>query len=84
MTSVTLDEARRDLTQLVADVLTSSEPCVVVTESGEQVVVMRMEDFHSWNETAYLVGNPANAAHLRRGMAEVDTRQHKSHELLAE
>lgn len=71
MTSIPLDQAQRELPQVVADVLTKAEPCVVVTATGEQVVVMRWDDFHAWNETAYLLSSDANAAHLRRGVAEV-------------
>jgi antitoxin YefM len=69
MTSISLDQAQRDLPKVVADVLAKAEPCVVVTATGKQVVVMCWDDFHAWNETAYLLSSDANATHLRRGMA---------------
>lgn len=70
MTSIPLDQAQRELPQVVADVLANSEPCVVVTATGEQVVVMRWDDFHAWNEMAYLLSSDANAAHLQRETIE--------------
>lgn len=84
MTSIPLDQAQRELPRVIADVLSNAEPCVVVTAAGEQVVVMRWDDFQSWNETAYLLSSEANAAHLRRGMAEVDSGQYTPQPLAAE
>ncbi len=84
MNSIPLEKAQREFPQVVADVLAHSEPCVVVTAEGEQVVVMRWDDFSAWNETAYLLGSDANAAHLRRGMAEVGAGLHAPQALVAE
>lgn len=78
MNSIPLEEAQRELPRVIADVLANAEPCVVVTASGEQVVVMRRDDFSAWNETAYLLSSDANAAHLRRGIAEVEAGKNQS------
>jgi antitoxin YefM len=32
--------------------------------------MMPLEDFSSWQETAYLLGNPANAGHVRQSITE--------------
>ena len=34
--------------------------------------MMSLADFNSIQETAYLLGNPANAAHLRESLAQAD------------
>jgi antitoxin YefM len=70
MQAITLKDAKRNLPSLVAQVLADAEPRIVVTDSGDQVVVMPLDEFNSWKETLYLLSNPANAAHLRRGIAE--------------
>lgn len=70
MTAVTLKDAKRNLEQLVADVIASSEAAIVITEAGEQVVLFPLDEYNSWRETSYLLGNPANAEHLERSIAE--------------
>jgi antitoxin YefM len=71
MQAVTLKDAKRNLPNLVAQVLADAEPRIVVTDAGDQVVVMPLDEFNSWKETLYLLGNPANAAHLRKSIAEL-------------
>ncbi len=34
--------------------------------------MMSLEEFNSMNETMYLLGNPANAEHLRRSIADIE------------
>lgn len=82
MQAVTLKDAARNLPRLVEQVLADAEPRIVVSDAGEQVVLMPLDEFNSWKETLYLLANPANAAHLRRGMAEAD--QAETRELLTE
>jgi antitoxin YefM len=70
MNTVHLNGGSFDFPGVVAKVIANSEPTVVETEGGESVVLMPLEEFTSWQETAYLLGNPANAAHLRKSIAE--------------
>ena len=82
MQAVTLKDAKRNLPRLVEQILADAEPRIVVTERGGQVVVMPLDEFNSWKETLCLLGNPANAAHLRRSIAEAGQAQKR--ELCAE
>ena len=84
MQAVTLKDAKRNLSRLVDQVLADAEPRIVVSDSGQQVVVMPLDEFNSWKETLYLLGNPANAAHLRRSVAEVESGLAAKHELTEE
>jgi antitoxin YefM len=43
------------------------------TENGDKVVLLALDEFNSLTETVYLLGNPANAAHLRKSISEVHT-----------
>ena len=70
MNAITLADAKENLEQLIEDVLADSEPAVLCTEKGEKVVLLPLDEFNSWKETIYLIGNPANAAHLRKSIAE--------------
>lgn len=70
MNTVHLNGGGFDFPGLVAKVIADAEPTIVETDAGESVVLMPLEEFTSWQETAYLLGNPANAAHLRKSIAE--------------
>jgi antitoxin YefM len=58
MNAVTLKEAKRNLEQLVEQVIADAEPTIVVADSGEQVVIIPLDEYNSWKETLYLLGNP--------------------------
>jgi antitoxin YefM len=73
MQAITLKDAKRNLSRLVEQVLADAEPRIVVTDEGAQVVVMPLDEFNSWKETLYLLSNPANAAHLRRSIAQAES-----------
>jgi antitoxin YefM len=73
MHTVSLDHAKQEFEAVVARVLADAEPTVVNTPAGDSVVVVPLGDYEAWQETAYLLRNPANAAHLRKSLAEADT-----------
>jgi antitoxin YefM len=81
MNAVTLKEAKRNLEQLVEQVIADAEPTIIVTDSGEQVVFLPLDEYNSWKETLYLLSNPANAEHLRRSLAEARAGNVKEQEL---
>jgi antitoxin YefM len=82
MNAVTLKDAKRNLEELVEQVIADAEPTIVVTESGGQVVFVPLDEYNSWKETLYLLGNPANAEHLRRSIAEAQSGNVQERELL--
>jgi antitoxin YefM len=81
MQAVTLKDAKRNLPRLIEQVLTDAEARIVVTDKGEQVVLMPLDEFNSWKETLYLLASPANAAHLRRSIAQAESGQAEKREL---
>jgi antitoxin YefM len=82
MNAVTLKEAKRNLEHLVEQVIADAEATIVVTESGDQVVFLPLDEYNSWKETLYLLSNPANADHLRRSIAEAERGDVQERELL--
>jgi antitoxin YefM len=70
MQAVTLAQAQQDLPGLISHVVDDAEPMIICTESGQQVVCLSLDDFNAWKETVYLLASPANAAHLRKSIAE--------------
>jgi antitoxin YefM len=82
MQAVTLKEAKLNLERLVEQVIADAEPAIVVTESGEQVVFLPLDEYNSWKETLYLLSNPANADRLRKSIAEAQAGKAQERELL--
>lgn len=75
MTIVTVNEAKRRLDSIIEKVVSDAEPAVITTESGQQMVLMSLEEYNAWQETSYLLSNPANAAHLRQSIAQAQQGQ---------
>jgi antitoxin YefM len=84
MQAITVKDAKRNLSRIVEQVLADAEPRIVVTDKGEQVVLMPLDEFNSWKETLYLLASPKNAEHLRRSIAEAKSGQAEKKELSAE
>jgi antitoxin YefM len=82
MHAVTLKEAKRNLERLLTQVLDDAEPAIVVLDTGQQVVMVPLDEYTSWQETRYLLANPANAAHLRQSIAESQAGTVEARELL--
>lgn len=84
MNAITLNEAKLNLEQIIDQVIADAEPTIVVTDSGQQVVFLPLDEFNSWKETLYLLANPANAAHLRQSIAEAQAGNVEQRELAEE
>ena len=82
MTAITLNEAKKNLEKLIKQVIDNDEPAIVSTETGEQVVVLPLNEFNSWKETIYLLSNPANAEHLRKSIQQSAAGQIQEKELI--
>ena len=69
MKAITYSNARKNLRSLIQDVCNNAEPTIIVSdESGEQAVLISLEDYQNLEETAYLLRTPANRAHLERSL----------------
>lgn len=82
MTVITANEAKHRLDALITEVVSNAEPTIIITETGEQIVLLPLAEFNAWQETAYLLSNPANAAHLRQSIAEAQLGKVVARELI--
>lgn len=82
MNAMTVQQAKDDFEQLVEHVLADVELTIVVTESGKSIVLFPLEEYNAWLETHYLLTNPANAAHLKRSIAQAENGQVVEQELI--
>jgi antitoxin YefM len=84
MNAVTLNEAKQNLEQLIEQTVANAEPTIICTDKGQRVVFLSLDEFNSWQETLYLLSNPANAEHLRRSIEEANGVQKQERELVDE
>jgi antitoxin YefM len=82
MNAVTITEAKANLEQIIEQVIADVEPTIISTDTGQQIVLLLLEEFNAWKETLYLLSNPFNAEHLRQSIIEANTGKTVEQELL--
>ncbi len=83
MQAMTLNEAAQDLLSVIDKVNDNHEPLVVTHEHHKPAVIMSLDDFNAWQETAYLTRSSANAKDLLEAVAEIRLRKNLvQHELV--
>jgi len=74
MSVITYTEARKHLGETMDRVVDDHQPVVITRANGKHAVLISQEDFDAWQETAYLLRSPANAADLRQAVVEIKAR----------
>lgn len=73
MKAVTDSNARKNLSAIISDVCNNTEPTIIVrNDTGEQAVLISLEDYQDMEETAYLLRSPANRAHLEKSLQNIE------------
>jgi len=70
MRIVTFSEARNQLKAILDHVINDADYTIITRRDAKAVVVMSFDTFNSLREPLYLLGSPANAAHLDRSIAQ--------------
>lgn len=73
MNTTTVDSAKQNLENLIQQVENDAEPVLIMLDENRKAVLISEREFNSWQETIYLLSNPANAEHLRKSLAEADS-----------
>ena len=47
-------------------------PVLVTRQSGKPAILMSLEDFNSYEETAYLMSSPANAQRIDEAIRDIE------------
>ena len=82
MNAITVNEAKNNLDRLIEQVTADAEPTIICGDQGQKAVLLSLGEFNSWQETLYLLSNPANAAHLRQSIAEAKAGKTLERELI--
>lgn len=59
------------------------KPIIITRQNGKPAVVISLEDFQSYEETAYLMASPKNAARLNHAIAQVEAGNVTEHDLIS-
>lgn len=72
MRTTNYTDLRNNLKHHLDSVVQDNTPLIVQRPKGGSVVVISLEDYNALMETEYLLSNPANAEHLREGIAQAE------------
>lgn len=72
MRTLNYTTARQTLATAIDKVVDDHTPLVITKGSDKAVVMMSLDDWNAWQETMYLLRNPANAERLLGAVRDFD------------
>ena len=72
MTAISYTAARENLASTMDKVCQNHDPVIITRNRNQAVVMMSLEDYSSWEETAYLMRSPANARRLAESIEQIE------------
>lgn len=72
MDSISYSDFRSKLASLMDKVSEDHKPLLITRRNGEPAVLMSLEDFQSYDETAYLMASPKNAKRLNQAITDIE------------
>ncbi len=73
---------RGNLASVLDQVNDDHKPVLITRRQGKPAVLMSLEDFQAYGETAYLMASPKNAEHLTKSIADVEAGNLQQHDLI--
>ena len=84
MQNMTYSDFRSHLASALDQVNEDHQPLLVTRQSGRSAVVMSLEDFRSYEETAHLMSSIKNALRINEAMAQLEKGKGKRKKLIDE
>jgi antitoxin YefM len=84
MDTISYSAFRANLATTLDKVNDNHKPIMITRQNGKPAVVISLEDFQAYEETAYLMASPKNAERLNQAIAEVEAGKTFLHELIEE
>ena len=84
MDTISYSAFRGHLASTLDKVNDDHQPVLITRQNGKPAVVMSLEDFHSYQETSYLMASPKNAQRLNESIAQVEAGNTQEHSLIQE
>ena len=73
MNIMSYSDFRSQLASTLDKVNDDHRPILITRRNGKPVIVLSLDDFHAYKETAYLMASPKNAERLNQAINEVET-----------
>lgn len=80
--TISYSSFRSHLASILDKVNGDHKPVMITRQNGKPAVVMSLEDFHAYEETAYLMASPKNAERLNQAVAEIESGKTVKHGLI--
>ncbi len=72
MEAINYTTFRKELASTIDQVNENHAPVLVTRQKGKPAVIMSLDDYNSFAETAYLMQSPKNAERLNAAIAELN------------
>jgi antitoxin YefM len=72
MDTLSYSSFRNSLASVLDKVNNDHKPVMITRQNGKPAILMSVEDFQSYEETAYLMASPKNAERLNQAISEVE------------
>ena len=82
MESITYTAVRNNLSKTMDKVNKDHAPVIITRQNGKAAVLMSLEDFNAYEETAYLFRSPANAERLIKAIQDVEKNHIRERKLI--
>lgn len=84
MQILTAADFKKQMNAVFTKVNEDHAPVIITQKNGNSAVLISLDDFSSYEETAYLMASPKNAARLNQSIAEIEAGLAVTHELIEE
>ena len=82
MDAISYSNFRSHLASTLDKVNDDHTPILITRQNGKTAVVISLDDFKSYEETAYLMASPKNDARLNLAIAEIEADKTDQHSLV--
>ena len=82
MKTLSYSAFRSQLAKAIEEVTEDHAPILITRQKGAPAVLISLEDFESWQETAYLARSPVMAQRLRRAVSQIERGKAKVRKLI--
>jgi antitoxin YefM len=84
MDAITYSDLRQNLKKYLDKVFQNHDPMIITRKNNENLILISVNEYNSLIETSYLLGNEANAMHLRKSIAQLESGNMTKKELLSD
>ncbi len=84
MKVITDADLQKDLASVLDSVIDEQTPVLVTRPDNKMAVLISVDDFNAFEETAYLLKSPENAKRLRESIAQIKAGKTSNRDLIEE